>query len=117
MVDIQKNRHKIVGPSVWSAFEHLLECADRDGLIAVDLTGYMVGVKFYRDGKYVFAFQSNPQHLNFYIRKPARNRWGPLTERARTGFYVTKEARGEIQLHLRTRQDAENLANWLFKLP
>lgn len=76
----------------------------------------MTGVKFYRDGKYVSAFQSNAHHLNFYIRKPATKRWGSLSKQAQANFDVKREKREEIQLHVREKKVAEKLAAWLFEL-
>ena len=116
MIDNEKNRRRIRDAATWTAFETLIASAGNYGLETRDLTGVITGVKFYRDGAYVFAVQSNPAHLNFYIRKPAQQRWGAMSERA-SKFDVSREERGEIQIHLREPREAKQLADWLFTLP
>ena len=117
MVDRERNHAKIVNPGVKNAFDVLVDRAKAEGIEMADITGVITGIKFYRDGKYVFASQTNPHHLNFYIRKPARTRWGSLAERAARDFEVARELNGETQIHLKTGLDAQRLVDWLFKLP
>jgi hypothetical protein len=116
MVDWQRHRDKIVGSGAWSALEELRDRAHAAGLVMQDTTGFIPGVKFYREDVYAFAFQSGRHHLNFYIRKPAKTRWGPL-ESAKAGLTVARERKGETQIHLRSAEDAKILADRLFNLP
>jgi hypothetical protein len=116
-IDLEKNLHRIRHASVRAAFETLVARADEHGLEAADLTGFITGIKVYRDNQYVFAVQSNPDHLNFYIRKPAMKRWGPFEQRAATLGEVRANKKGEIQLHIHDASQADRVAELLFSLP
>ncbi len=118
-----KRHHSIMGRSPpASAHDHLRTSFSEAGYELRSLTGLIEGVAVWdQNNRYLFAWQVNPHHLLFYLRRPALGVDGELHTMAVTHHpreRVTVNTSEETKISLQSLGDAKTLTGWLFpKLP
>lgn len=115
--DIQRH-YWIMGKSPHaSAYEALRQSFQEPDYDLEPLTGVIEGVKVWdRWDRYLFAWQVNPQHLLFYLRRPALDVAEHLHDLAvqhHPAERISQNSRKETKIELRSRQDADRLLAWL----
>jgi hypothetical protein len=110
------NISALQGSPALGAHIHLLDCSSRMQLRAQPHSSVLSAVKLYDvQGRYLFSWIINKNHLLFYIRKPALKLVPSLGPRALHCLTAVKlNPAAEVTIRLETVADAKALSDWLF---
>ena len=110
----------LMDETITLAHETLSAAFRKVGYTLGETTGVIDGVTVHdRRGRYLFAWQKNPHHLLFYLRRPALEAKSTLRQKAigrHPEGQVNKNPAGETTITLNSDGEAEILLGWLLPI-